>query len=339
MKKLTFLLLLSLLTTACQGGTTLPEENKEATLPDSPVIHISIVSHNEEPSLKQPDYLADEDLFWDYRDALVEWATMLHEEGVIYNWQSDWNFLMAIDEYDTGTESTNGKNVAVWMQEDLGFEIDPHAHESKYNYADVAYLMEKIGVEPSGIVGGYLAAPVENSKVEYLQNPIEGWVYDTVWTPEAIWGGGTGNHINEEGLWASGIWRPASSTDYFTDDASAIPSIGNYSRDWDGLRDLIAMQENGELVAGEIYTISIMSDQRSFFEDPTYIEDFRTELESFQSYADEGIIEWAGLSEVLNIWETLYDSEPNILHYDESAAVRIFTEEPTDSEKPFKKNF
>lgn len=354
MKKLSFLLLLSLFASSCQTetlsteGTDEPaEESAEAALPDHPVIYVSIASHNEEPSLKQPDYLADEELFWEHRDALVEWANMLHEEGVAYDWQSDWNFLKAIAEYDTGTESTNGKNVALWMQEDLGFAIDPHAHESKYNYADVAYLMESIGLKPSGVVGGYLASPIEDSKVDYLQNPIEGWVYEYTWTPEILWGGGTGNHVNEEGLWTSGIWRPSSSADYFTHNEEALPSVGNYARTWDGLRDLLEKAENGELENGVIYTITIMNDQKNFVESG-YIEAFQEELNSFDSYSEAGLIEWVTLTEVVEIWETQYGAEPNILQYDEEAASKIFTDSSTEFPKdkpdrtegnfPFKQN-
>ena len=290
-----------------------------------PVIYVSIASHNEEPSLKQPDYLADEELFWHYREGLVDFAQMLYDERVAYNWQSDWNFLKAILEYDTGTPETNGKNVALWMEEDLGFEISPHAHETEYNYADVAYLMEEVGVTPIGIVGGFLAAPVSDSKVDYLQEPIEGWIYDYTWEAFALWGGGTGLHKNEEGLWTSGIWRPESSENFFEDDPSALPNIGHYRSTWEGLYDLLEKRDNGELDPDQIYTITIMNDQKDFADDPNYVEEFRQQIEALSSYTEQGVIEWVSLSEVLEIWETEYQSEPNIFHYNEEASKSIFT--------------
>ena len=41
---------------------------------------------------------------------MVAFAGMLAEEGVEFNYQSDWSLLEAAAMYDTGTVSTNGKN-------------------------------------------------------------------------------------------------------------------------------------------------------------------------------------------------------------------------------------
>ena len=41
----------------------------------------------------------------------IEFVDMLVDNGAMLNWQSDWNFLMAVGVYDSGTPSTNGKNV------------------------------------------------------------------------------------------------------------------------------------------------------------------------------------------------------------------------------------
>ncbi len=357
MKKL--FLLLCLFLHACSAPSLETNENsgvaQETDKSENPhaVIYVAISSHNEEPSINQPDYTESKAFFEKHRAALVDWATMLHEEGVQYNWQTDWNFLKAIEQYDEGSPETNGKNVAVWMEEDLGFETNPHAHESKYSYADVAYLMESIGLHPAAIVGGFLAAPISDSKVDYVNSPIEGRMYDTTWTAEASWGGGTGLHIDETGLWTSGIWRPASADDFFTDDPDSIPNIGNYSSDWEGLEKLIEMNENGELDPTKMYTITIMNDQKNYVEDG-YIEAFRSEIERFQPYAEDGTIAWVTLSQMLEIWEEDYNSEPNILHYDEESAKSVFDESsstlpsnkpagmgPSDlksSNKPFKKN-
>ena len=95
-------------------------------------IHVSIVMHNEEPlSGQYPDFVNDPSAFWEHRDALVPFVNMLHANGVMFNYQSDWNFLQAVGLYDTGTLSTNGKNIVRYMKEDLGFEVDPHAHETQ----------------------------------------------------------------------------------------------------------------------------------------------------------------------------------------------------------------
>jgi len=77
-----------------------------------PTIYISIVSHNEESLAGQyPDFVKNESAFWEHREAVVKFANMLYEEEVKYNFQSDWNFLLAVNLYDRGNPSTNGKKI------------------------------------------------------------------------------------------------------------------------------------------------------------------------------------------------------------------------------------
>ncbi|MEK9155611.1 MAG: hypothetical protein AAB839_03090, partial [Patescibacteria group bacterium] len=123
-------------------------------------IYVTFVTHNEQPdSGRYPDFEHDEDAFWEYREGLVAYADMLYDEGVAYNWQSAWNFLLAATKYDKGTSSTNGKNIVRYLQEDLGFLVNVHGHPSTYNEADVVYLIDALGAAPSGIMGGFVAAP------------------------------------------------------------------------------------------------------------------------------------------------------------------------------------
>lgn len=307
-------LLITLFFSACtpspievDSPVSTPAPNVEVT---EPKIYLSIVTHNEEPLQGiYPDYVNDEAAFWESREQLVNFAQMLHEEGVAYNYQSDWNFLLAATKYDQGTPSTNNKNFLRYFSEDLGFEIDPHAHETQYNYADVAYLIEQLGVEPSHVVGGFIAYPVEDSKLEYFWDDIEGRVYDTTWTPELLWGGGTANHQNEEALWTSGIWKPKGESNFSTHDNSApIAVIGRYKTNWMGLQELLKQ----DLQPGKIYTQSVFAGQKDMNEQ--FTEEFRKKIQQFKS--NETIV-WAGLTEVLHIWETTYNAEPNILKYED----------------------
>ena len=129
---------------------------KPALFAEAP-IYVSIVMHNEEPvSGQYPDFVHDEAAFWLQRDAVVVFADMLYANDVMFNYQSDWCFLQAALLYDTGTPSTNWKNILRYLKEDLGFEVDAHAHETQYNYADVNYLIQSLGVVPSATAGGLL---------------------------------------------------------------------------------------------------------------------------------------------------------------------------------------
>ncbi len=275
-------------------------------------IHVNIVMHNEEPP-GYVDFVNDESAFWLHRAALVEFADMLHDNGVMFNWQSDWNFLMAAGMYDAGTPETNGKNIARYLKEELGFEVDPHAHETQYNYADVAYLIEALGVTPSQTNGGFRASPPEDSKLEYLWEPIIGWVYpDYTWQAQILWGGATLYHIDEESLWASGVWKPRDNHHFLEhDDDAPLPYVGGFGRGWDKLDQLLQMQQNGELETGRIHTTTIFVGQTELLA-PGFIQNFETQI---QTYGTAGDIRWVGLAEVIDIWHAEYDSIPNILPY------------------------
>ncbi len=280
-----------------------------------PTIYISIVSHNEEPNKQYPDFVANEALFWKHREAIVKFANMLYEEGVKYNFQSDWNFLLAINMYDKGTPSTNGKNLLRYLKEDLGFEIDPHAHETTYNYADVAYLIENLGVTPSNTVGGFIAYPPNQSKVEYFWSPITGWHYNYTWQAQILWGGATKWHKNEETLWVSGIWKPMDNENFLVHgDNAPLPHVGGFGGGWDTLAILLEKQQNGELEPNKIYTQTIFVSQNSLLDDE-FIEYFRNKIRELSDYTKNGLIKWVGLEEVVKIWKEEYNEEPNIFPF------------------------
>lgn len=316
MKKLfSSLLLLSLSLGACGSATS----EGERLAAEYPVIYATVFTHAEQANGKEtPNFVEDEDAFWSQRALVVEFATMLHDKNVGYDYQSDFNFLEAALKYDHGTEDTKGKNFLQYIHEDLGAEIDPHNHtgESGYNYADVAYLIQELGVTPSGVVGGFIASPASASTMEEAWKPIYGGVYDYTWTPTILWGGGTfGHQGDEESLWASGIWKPKDATDFLTNDDSApLPVIGHWQTDWDGLDQLLEKQTNGELEAGKIYTISIDAHQKKMSEE--FIQEFADSLDQYQSYVDEGQLQWRTLTDVYNIWVDQYDSVANQLPYD-----------------------
>lgn len=281
-----------------------------------PTIYVSIVSHNEEPLAgNYPDFVKNESAFWKQREAVVKFANMLYEEGVKYNFQSDWNFLLAMNIYDKGTPSTNGKNLIRYLKEDLGFEVDAHAHETTYNYADVAYLIHKLGVEPSHTVGGFIAYPPEESKIEYFWNELQGWHFNYTWKASILWGDSTAGHKNEETLWASGIWKPKDNENFLVhDDNAPLPHVGGYGRSWKTLGILLNKLENGELDANKIYTQTIFVSQNMMLRDD-FIDYFRQKIEELKEYTQQGIIKWVGLEEVVEIWKNEYNEEPNIFPY------------------------
>jgi hypothetical protein len=284
-----------------------------------PPILISIVMHNEEPlSGLYPDFVNDETAFWEHREALVTFADMLHDHGVMLNYQSDWNFLMAVGLYDGGTPRTGGRNVVRYIK-DLGFEVDPHAHETQYTYADVAYLIETLGVPASHTTGGFLAAPPKDSKLEYLWQPISATLSPTyTWQAEILWGGATRGHQDEEGLWASGVWKPKDDHHFLEhDDYAPLPYVGGYGRN--NCEQLIQKQQDGELAEDRIHTCTLFVGQNELLR-PGRIGGFAQEIEALDA---AGNVHWLGLAEVIDVWRTEYGAEPHILPYRTSYRIHL----------------
>jgi hypothetical protein len=303
-----------------EDASTAPNDPSNSTPsqpPDHPTIYVSIVTHSEDTlSPGNPDFAASESATLQERDGVIAFAQMLSEHGATYDWQSDWNFLLGLLAWDEGATEANGKNLARYLVEDLGMSADPHSHQNKgYNYADVAYLIRELGVTPSGIVGGFIAAPVSSSIYDSLTATLNGSKYPSYsWTPTALWGGGTAMHINETAQWVSGIWIPTSGADLFTPAQEGTPVIGKYNAGFNGLDDLLEKQANGTLEAGNMYTMTITTNQNMLTAD--YIAEFENQLATYADETAAGKIVWVTLPEALNIWKTQYQSKPTILQYD-----------------------
>jgi hypothetical protein len=185
-----------------------------------PALHLTIVSHNEEPSWRQNDYLNNQRFYLQNRELVRQLANVIKARNGAWNFQSDWNFVLAVEKYDTPsvTASTNNKNILRWLVEDMGFEVDPHAHESTYNYADVAYLHERVAkVATPSVVGGFLYYPAENNQgwEQHINGESGVRFPNYFWQPKILWGAATGNHQGPDED-SYGIWRPQDKTNFTT---------------------------------------------------------------------------------------------------------------------------
>ena len=297
--------------TSCASTVGSPEES-----PSVAPVQVSIVCHNEEPkNATMPAYSEDPAYFLRNREATIEFARMLHDENVMFNFQSDWDFVTGVLEYDQGSHSTGDKNVLCYLVQNLGFEVDPHAHEKRYTYADVAFLHAEAGVPVSHLAGGFVAYPPKDSKLEYFRDELCGRQLDCTWSAEVLWGGSTSGHINEEDLWISGIWKPKDNVHFLQhDDAAPLPHVGGYQSKWEGLANLLEHQRNGDLDATKIYTQTVFVRQSDILRSE-FRQEFQTKLQSLREQTAQGLIRWVGLKEVTNIWEVEYGSEPNMYAY------------------------
>jgi hypothetical protein len=189
------------------------------------------------------------------RARLLEMGAVAKLHGVRWSLEPDWKFLLAAQQYeDTALMSTTeGVNIFRYLRDVLGVAIDPHSHEgSGYNYTDVAYLLETLGVGGSAVIGGHIWDPSLPQFAEWdrFREPVRGRRYPmALWRGEILMGSGTPNHVNDPTI--SGIWRPKDRHNYFTDDpAGNIACVGAFRGNLEGIAELAELYRT-ERIGGD----------------------------------------------------------------------------------------
>jgi len=331
-------------------------------------LYISFNSHNEENDFNSPsgsvyasNSYEDATVFSTLRVHIKEIADVVRSGGAKWDWQSDWRFLVGTANNDPNRggrladASTNYKTIVKWLAEDNGSNIavSPHAHENSYNYADVAYLFTTLGVTPGGVVGGFTYNSRQGTNGgrdagytwDSLARGLQGRMYtSTHWTPTILFGGasvnarGTTDHAND--IHALGIWRPSSTTSFFTHvSTNTLAVIGN------GYQNLLTDATSAETVAniiiatldslrgypsGKLYSASIGIHQK-YFTSSGYADKIARIIELLQPYVASGQIVWATHTEKVALWRTIYRSEANFAPYYEGYTPSSTTAPPTST--------
>jgi len=276
-----------------------------------PKVYLTLVSHNEEPGLQQPDYLLDKPFYYNNREFVRQLALIVKSKGAMWNFQSDWNFLKAVAVYDTGAAvaNTNGKNIVRWLVEDMGFEADPHAHETQYNYADVAYLHTVLGVTPSGNVGGFLYDPPDNSQGwEQHEQGTFGVMYPTYfWKPANLWGAATYLHLGNDDC-SFGMWKPKDKYHFYEHDSTKDLAYIGGGGDYVGVKLLAQAIDNQTVPDSGFYTAKIFIPQGEL--GLMYVQHISDVIDSMNILVGEGKVVWSSLTQTANRWRNLYGSRP-----------------------------
>lgn len=300
MKKFTLLLLsMALLFGQCKNELSIPHPHDFIITP----VYVSFVLHYEENFNQTPHY------FLNQRNALRFLAQYLRDEGITLNLQPDWAFMAAMMAFEDEEmrQSTGDKNILRYLKEDLGHEIDPHAHEQEngYNYADVAYLIELQGVTPSNIAGGLIVDPPYNSKYDYLTQPIQASRFNYTWQAQWLWGDATVNHVNDTP--ASGVWRPKDQDHFYeNDDTAPLPCIGKFRNSLEGVYELIQRLEDGRADPGYLYTATVFIGQNNVAEMHRVIE---ATMLTLRQYESQGKLIFASLGEIQSIWVSDFEGK------------------------------
>jgi len=283
--------------------------------PQTGKVYVTLFMHNEDATFGD---ISDPEVKNDYlrhRADLIEMAKYLYDHGVHFAWESDWKFLELVLMYETPAlmAETNGKNIVRWMKEDMGITVDAHSHEHfGYNYADVACLLDSLGVPMTRIIGGHIWDPYLDTYAnwERFRNPLRGTKYPHyVWNADVLIGSGTPNHTSDPE--PSGVWRPKDKYHFWEDDPDGeILCIGQYTGDLAGVEELVELRKSGDVAASDILTCGIHTRQAF---SASFMEDFSTDLvEPLLAMQERGEIEIVDFSEVIAVWESKYEAKPHL---------------------------
>jgi len=278
-------------------------------------VYVVLFMHNEDSILGDLDNPATRQKYMRHRNGLIEFAEMLKSHNTPFCWQSDWKILQAILKYDTPAvkDSTDGKNLVQYLSENCSITIDPHSHENYgYNYADVAHLIDSLGVTPTDVIGGHIWDPYSEKYAnwERFREPLRGEKYPQAeWRGRILIGSGTPNHTNDPA--PSGVWRPKDKYNFWTDDPqSDIVCIGQYTKNMQGLEDLIQLKQSGAIAKDEILTCTFFTSQSMT---PNFTSDYeQNTLLPLLELQDKGHIEIVSYTELVHIWESEYNSAAHI---------------------------
>jgi hypothetical protein len=188
-----------------------------------------------------------------WRTRLVNMAQSARSYGLQWVLQPDWKFLEAAREYEDATlmASTGGQNLFQYLRNSLGVVIDPHSHESGgYNYTDVAYLLNALGVGGSTVIGGHIWDPSLSQFAHWERFRVAqtGQKYPFSWRGDILMGSGTPNHTNDPIV--SGVWRPKDPYSYFVDEPSGnIAAVGAWKGTVAGIDELTELYRDGKVAS------------------------------------------------------------------------------------------
>ncbi len=251
------------------------------------------------------------------RDNLIQVAELAQARGLPWVLQPDWKFLEAALLYEDAATmaTTGGKNLLQYLHEDLGVAIDPHSHENGgYNYTDVAYLLEQLGVGGSTVIGGHIWDPSlpEFQHWERFRDPVAGLKYPSAsWRGDILIGAGTPNHVNDPLV--SGLWHPKDPEHFFEDDpAGNIVAVGAWHDDLAGVDELVALYADGTVPPTTLLTASwnLMPASITAAGGPANID--TTLFAPLQALQASGVIEVTDFTSLVATWQSAFGGEAGL---------------------------
>jgi hypothetical protein len=284
-----------------------------AALAQVPPVYFTILTHNEENQQFQQAMFYNAN-----RTRLVNLAQYVNAHGMKWNMQSDQRFLNAVIQQDTAFfPTTGGKNLLRWMHEDMGVEMDPHAHETMYIYPDVVHLMDSLGLPESKVIGGTIYNDYNGMNIwtELVGGQYGNVFPDAFWQPLYMMGGGTPNH--EDDLRYHGFWNPTSTTDYLTHNPNSplthlgtgcdikVQDTSTVAYTVGRLREVIDNVQSGAYDPQNPFYLQILFFEHATLNSQPFEDMIYAILDSMDVMVQAGDAQWRTFKEAYTEWENL----------------------------------
>ncbi len=290
----------------------------DAGPPRRGVVHVVLFTHIEDNT---PGGVLGTDMarmgYLRLRARLIEMAELAQRYSLPWVLQPDWKYLEAALLYEDAatTADTGGMNLFLYLRDVLGAVIDPHSHENGgYDYPDVAYLLEQLGVGGSTVIGGHIWDPTLPQFQEWdrFRVAVAGEHYPSAsWRGDILIGAGTPGHVNDPLV--SGVWRPRDRDRFFEDDpAGNIVAVGAWEGQLDGVRELVALHADGTIPPEQLLTASwnLGPSSLTAVDGITAIE--ATVVAPIAALRDEGAVVVTDFTSLVATWRTEYGARSTL---------------------------
>ncbi|MFI5218481.1 MAG: T9SS type A sorting domain-containing protein [Bacteroidia bacterium] len=216
--------------------------------------------------------------------------------------------------------TTNNKNILLWLQDDKGVEMDPHAHESQYFYSDVVKLMDSVGLAESKLMGGSIYNDSNGINIwTNLVNGQYGIVFpNKFWQPDYMMGGGTPNHVADLNYY--GFWNPQDTANYLVHDTTShlrhigtgcsikIKDTSSVAGVVTEINDVVQKVQSGQYPSYGFYLQTIFFEQGDLNSIMFYNKVLQV-ADSVNAIVASGNAQWKTLKEVYTLWDSAYNAQ------------------------------
>jgi hypothetical protein len=312
-------------------STQQPSLNESSSPGESkPIVYLTFTGHIED----RPLY-SNCDVYLSHRDYLISFAELISKAQAKLNLQIEYEFFEGALNCETEEvmAATDGRNIVDYLAVNYGIEIDPHQEggwdEGDDTYADIRYLGGQITSKISEVVGGFVWN--DSSQFAKLEVGRKGSLHpDFIWYPKILTMGTgplhhQGNFSDDD--YSSGVWIPNGSGENFKEHNAngGMVYVGpgvqhgifggckntNFANPVDYVKVLIEYMQNGQIDGDKIYTTSIGIPQSVIF-DPNEYKRVQKVMDQLAPLVTSGRVIYVTYSEVVDIWRTQYNAEPNI---------------------------